>query len=74
MLHIDKSRKNFILKTVLRMMVKKFSIQVINEKLAEIFAEESETLCDYSFDDLAEAYDRINLDIKHKETMQKMRR
>jgi len=55
------------------MMVKKFSIQVINEKLAEIFTEESETLRDYSFDDLAEAYDNINKNIKFKETMKKVR-
>lgn len=73
MVYIEPSRKHIILKTVLRMIIKKFGIQLINEKIAEIFTEESEALRDYSFDDLAEAYDNINKDLKFKDTIKKVR-
>lgn len=67
------SSKHLILKSMLHIIIAKFGIELINEKLAEIFTEDSEILKDYCYDDLAEAYDNINKNIKYKETMRKMR-
>lgn len=57
-----------ILKSALRILISKFGIYLINDKISEIFAEEeNESGCDYSYDDISEMYDNINFDLRVKE-------
>jgi hypothetical protein len=54
------SLRHLILKKALRVFIKRFGIQLINDKLADIYYEEAEINRDYFYDDVSEAYDKIN--------------
>jgi hypothetical protein len=48
------------LKSVLRILISKFGVELINDKMAEIYHEEAERQEDSYLDVLSEAYDNIN--------------
>jgi len=62
-----------ILKSALRALISKFGIFLINDKISEIFTEESEALRNYAFDDIAELYDNINKFLRLKDFVDKPR-
>lgn len=55
-----------VIKSALRILIQKFGIELVNEKIAEIFYEEAECLHNYDYDELSEAYDNINKKIMLK--------
>ena len=60
-----------VLKSALRILISKFGIFLVNDKISEIFTEEAETLRNYSYDDIAELYDNINKFLRLKDFVDK---